>query len=685
MLPPASFPGNESIGAATPVRAEASARAFRRRDDRDPVADLQSLIDRLPGVVARVHRSADGHWSVPVASSDFARIFGIGLPALREDARLLSARVHADDLARLNAAWILHGELLRNIHERIRVRKPDGHWLTLDVNGTAEPTLDGGLQWNCDFTDIANEAALDEDLRHRLKLWQQATAAAEVGVIDVDVSSGILLLDKVACRLHGLDDFAEPLSVEAWLASVVQADRQAARAMLVTPARTADVSRQALRFAACGGLDERTLEFVLQGSSDGQRLVGTCVDCPDPLGAKAPQPLSSEAARAAWGKPDVMSRISHELRTPLNGVLGFAQLMALDQSHPLAPVQQHRLEILRQSGARLLSLIDQLLDVSRIEQGRLRLRSRPIDLRLLVERCAVDIMPLAQQRGIELRVEIPLSAPAVRADPEALEQVVTNLLSNAIKYNRAQGRVRIRFETVEQSGVLSVDDTGTGLSPRQIERLFEPFNRLAADGADTRGGGLGLHITRKLLRAMGGDIDVLSQAGRGSRFAVSLPLARAESGRSPDQPSNPEQALLWSEGVEAVVLYVEHDDVSTALVQEIFAGQPAWRLLIAANGPEALKLAQQFDISLVLTDLNLPGMSGADLRSRLKADPRTRQLRCIAFSADALPQQIERGLAEGFDDYWTKPIDVEVLVAKLKYEIRSLAEFQASNQADSCR
>jgi CheY-like chemotaxis protein len=306
-------------------------------------------------------------------------------------------------------------------------------------------------------------------------------------------------------------------------------------------------------------------------------------------------------------------------------------------------------------------------------------------LRLLVERCAVEIMPLAQQRGIELRVEIPLPAPAVRADPEALEQVVSNLLSNAIKYNRPQGRVRIRFETVDQSGVLSVDDTGMGLSPRQIERLFEPFNRLAADGADTRGGGLGLHIARKLLRAMGGDVDVLSQAGRGSRFVVSLPLARTESGRSPDQPSNPEQALFWSDGVEAVVLYVEHDDVSTALMQEIFAGQPAWRLLMAGNGPEALQLAQRVDISLVLTDLNLPGMSGADLRSRLKADPRTRQLRCIAFSADALPQQIERGLAEGFDDYWTKPIDVEVLVAKLKYEIRSLAEFQASNEADSCR
>jgi signal transduction histidine kinase len=492
-----------------------------------------------------------------------------------------------------------------------------------------------------------------------------------------------LLLDRVACRLHGLDECAEPLTIDAWLSTVVQADRVPARAMLVTPNRPADLLRQTVRFAPGGGLKERTLEFVLQGSSDGQRLVGACVDG---LAHPAnPQPQTADVARTAWGKPDVMSRISHELRTPLNGVMGFAQLMALDQSHPLPPVQQHRLEILRQSGARLLSLIDQLLDVSRIEQGRLRLRSRPIDLRLLVERCAVEIMPLAQQRGIELRVEIPLSAPAVRADPEALEQVVTNLLSNAIKYNRPQGRVRIRFETVDQSGVLSVDDTGVGLSPRQIERLFEPFNRLAADGVDTKGGGLGLHIARKLLRAMGGDIDVLSQAGRGSRFAVSLPLARVESGRSTDQPCDPAQALLWSEGVEAVVLYVEHDDVSTALMQEIFAGQPAWRLLIAASGADALKLAQQVDVSLVLTDLNLPGMPGIDLRSRLKADPRTRQLRCIAFSADALPQQIERALAQGFDDYWTKPLDVEVLVAKLKYEFRALSELQGSNDADSCR
>jgi PAS domain-containing protein len=227
------------------------------------VADVQSLIDRLPGVVARVHRSADGHWSVPIASSDFARMFGIGLPALREDARLLSARIHADDLARLNAAWVLHGELLRNIREHIRVRRPDGHWLTLDVRGTAEPTSDGGLQWNCDFTDIANEAALDEDLRHRLNQWQQATAAAAVGVIDIDVSSGIMMLDRVACRLHGLDEFAEPLALRAANSLTNNLPDVAVHASMAK-AKASDAARSAAAASLqCHGAIGYTVEYDL--------------------------------------------------------------------------------------------------------------------------------------------------------------------------------------------------------------------------------------------------------------------------------------------------------------------------------------------------------------------------------------------------------------------------------------
>jgi signal transduction histidine kinase/ActR/RegA family two-component response regulator len=492
----------------------------------------------------------------------------------------------------------------------------------------------------------------------------------------VDLQS---LLDAVACRHHGIDATLVPLPFDSWLSAVVATDRPTARAMLVAPAGPGERVRQPLGFTATGSLGPRTLAFILQASPDAQRLIGTCVDVTSQLGGA---PHADKNPRV---KAEFMSKVSHELRTPLNGILGFAQLMALDQEHPLVPAQMQRLEILRHSGARLLWLIDQLLDVSRIEQGRLRLRSRAIDLRLLIERCAVEIMPLAQQRGIELRVEIPLTAPAVRADPEAIEQVVTSLLSNAIKYNRPHGRVRIRFDAVDHRGVLSVDDSGVGLSAQQLEKIFEPFNRFGTDSADASGSGLGLVIARKLVRAMGGEIDALSRVGRGSRFTVSLPLAKSEVLRAAPPAAQPDEPSAWDAGAHPVVMYVEHDEVNAALMQQIFSTQPNWRLLSANSGPEALKLAQQHELSVILLDLNLPGMSGFEVRERLKSDARTREVRCIAFSADVSPQQIEHALAQGFDDYWTKPTDVAVLVAKLKCEFRALGAFQGSNSGDLCR
>jgi signal transduction histidine kinase/ActR/RegA family two-component response regulator len=677
LTPPSS--GSSPQGFAASARADGAGRALRRRDDGDAALDLQSLLDRVPGVVARVHRSAQGHWSVPFASSDFARLCGIGLPALREDARLLSARIHAEDLARLHAVWTLHGESLRSLEQRIRVRRPDGQWSVFDASATLEPAADGGLQWNCEFVDIAHEAALDDEVRHRLALWQSATEAADIGVLDIHLASGSLRLDAVACRLHGLDASPVPLSLESWLDSVAAADRPTARAMLVAPAAPGERMRQTLAFSAAGSPGVRTLEFILRSSPDAQRLIGTCVDVTRQSNAAAPRRDVSDTDKIPGDQPSFLSRVSHELRTPLNGILGFAQLMALDQAHPLAPAQSQRLEIVRHSGARLLSLIDQLLGVSRIEPGRLRLRGRPIDLRLLIERCAVDIMPLAQQRGIDLRVEIPLTAPAVRADPEALEQVVASLLSNAIKYNRPRGRVRIRFEAADHTGVLIVDDTGTGMSAAQLEKLFGSPHRFGADSADTAGSGLGLVVARKLVRAMGGEIEALSQVARGSRFTVSLPLAKSDVLRVAQSAAAPDMPSLWDAAAQPVVMYVEHDDVNAALMRQIFGTQPNWRLLSAGSGPEALQLARQHELSLILLDLNLPGMSGFEVRERLKSDPHTREVRCIAFSADVSPQQIEHALARGFDDYWTKPADVAVLVAKLKCEFRALAASPDSN------
>jgi len=648
---------------------------MRRRGDRDPVAELHSLLDKLPALVVRLHRSEAGHWAVPYACSAFIRLCGISMAALQADARALIDCVHGEDLRRIERDWAQVTASAQPIHEPVRLRRRHGPWARFDASALADPAPDGGVYWNVLLRPQSQSPAVDTDLQHRHERWQLATAVADIGVVEFDVEGGTLHLDAVACRHHGLAATPHAVEVEAWMALVVESDRAVARSLWLPTVLAEDRMRLSLGIDAGAQQGPRALEFVLQAVAGQQRLVGTCMDVTQRQTIDALKRDKLDAEKASRSKSEFMSRVSHELRTPLNGILGFAQLMAQDNEAPLAPAQAQRLEVLRHSGARLLSLIDQLLEVSRIEQGRLRLRHRAIDVGRLVERCAAEMMPLAQQRGIELMLQIPVNAPPVRADADALEQVLTNLLSNAIKYNRPKGRVRVRFEAAEQ-GVLTVDDTGIGMSEEQLGKLFEPFNRLGAERTHAQGSGLGLAITRKLVRAMNGKIDVLSRPGKGSRFAVSLPLAKAGKAKVPshDVQPPPEFPSLWDNGVEQVVLYVEDDEVNIILMEQIFRSQPNWRLLTATNGTEGLEMARQHDLSLVLLDLNLPDLSGFEVLERLRAQEHTRHLRCIALSADALPQQIQQAIAAGFDDYWTKPIDVAVVVGKLKDEFRLLAE-----------
>jgi signal transduction histidine kinase/ActR/RegA family two-component response regulator len=664
---------------------------MRRRDDPDPSIEWQSLVNKLPGMVFRLHCTPLGRWTMPMASNEVARVCGVGLKALREDARCLETRIHPDDLDAIRAAHA-HQASSRTIRHVIRIRRPDGPWMSFEAIASAERAHDGGCYWNgllapCpdaplvvtasspagSSTAIDAVAVAPDDIGLPDDRWRRATALADMGVVEINADEGWLDLDPIACRHHGLESTRSRWTAEDWLERISADDREAARALLSTPSLAQDRLRIPLRIEPT---PSRTLEFLLERVEGSNRLIGTCVDVTRRKALETLQHDKLEAEKASRSKSEFMSRVSHELRTPLNGILGFAQLMALDREHPLSVAQAQRLDVLRQSGSKLLSLIDQLLEVSRIEQGKMRLRNRPIDVRLLVERCAVEVMPLAQDRGIEILVEIPADSRAVRADPDALEQVVTNLLSNAIKYNRPKGRIRVRFESGEQ-GVLTVDDTGIGMSQDQIDRLFEPFNRLGAERSDTQGSGLGLVITRKLVKAMGGKIEVLSRPGRGTRFAVSLPMSKTRAAALPpplEDQRPPEFPALAAKSAEQVVLYVEDDEVNTILMEQIFSSHPNWRLLTASNGPEGLEMVRHNDLALVLLDLNLPGLSGFEVLEKIRASESTRHLRCIALSADALPQQIRHALAQGFDDYWTKPIDVASVVAKLHEELRPVSE-----------
>ncbi|MEK8034414.1 ATP-binding protein [Ideonella sp. DXS29W] len=386
------------------------------------------------------------------------------------------------------------------------------------------------------------------------------------------------------------------------------------------------------------------------------------------------------AERASRAKSEFLSRVSHELRTPLNAIIGFAQLMGLDREQPLISAQRHRLDGVRQAGQALLTLVDDVLDLSRIEQGTLTLRNEALSLTELLRSSIEAVQPLAVARSVSIRLVVPAGA-RVQGDPAALEQVLVNLLSNAIKYNRSGGRVTVTLqESTMAPGVAQVTicDQGEGLRPDQLAQLFQPFNRLGAERRRISGTGLGLVIARGLARAMGGDIEARSEPGRGSCFALKL-MASAQAGGAVAPSADSQSGPQSTDGAtRRVVLYVEDEPLNVLLMEEVFRTQPGWTLHVAHDGGSGVDRATELRPDLALIDMNLPDMNGLEVLRRLRAQPETADLLCVALSADAMNDQIAAALAAGFDDYWTKPIDLNRLIEEVRRVIDARRAFDGA-------
>ena len=367
-----------------------------------------------------------------------------------------------------------------------------------------------------------------------------------------------------------------------------------------------------------------------------------------------------EADRANRAKSDFLSRMSHELRTPLNGILGFAQLLQMES---LPADQEESVTHILKAGRHLLGLINEVLDISRIEAGRLQLSLEPVPVGDTL-RGAVDLVrPLAAQRDIELVAEVADDHRHVLADRQRLQQVLLNLLSNAVKYNRTRGAVAVSCE--ERSGGrlrMLVTDTGHGISPDKIERLFTPFDRLGADGAGIEGTGLGLVLSKHLVEVMGGTLDVTSQVGVGSTFAVEFPLTAAPADALKLPAASPTVQAERGEG-RMVVLYIEDNVSNLRLVEQVLGRRPQTTLLSAMQGQLGLDLAREHRPDLILLDLHLPDVPGDEVLRRLREGPQTRGIPVVILSADATPGQVERLLAAGAQAYLTKPLDVRQLLA----------------------
>jgi PAS domain S-box-containing protein len=392
----------------------------------------------------------------------------------------------------------------------------------------------------------------------------------------------------------------------------------------------------------------------------------------------------SAAEKANLAKSDFLSSMSHELRSPLNAILGFAQLMESASPLPTASQSESIAQIL-QAGWHLLKLINEILDLTVIESGKVSLSPESVSLSEVISECRTMMDPQAQQRGISMTFpQFDDKAPFfVKADRIRLKQIIINLLSNAIKYNKEQGTVAVDCTGSAPERVrISIADTGAGLSPEKLAQLFQPFNRLGQEAGGVAGTGIGLVVTKRLAELMEGVLGVESTVGVGSVFwcelnSAAAPQLKIQNGEveASVRPQLPDGAL------QRTLLYVEDNPANMKLVEQLIARCQDIRLMTAVNGTLGIELARATRPQVILMDINLPGISGIEALKILREDPATAHIPVVALSANAMPRDIAKGLELGFFRYLTKPIKVkefmDTLNAALEFAERTVDQAQA--------
>lgn len=371
--------------------------------------------------------------------------------------------------------------------------------------------------------------------------------------------------------------------------------------------------------------------------------------------AEQARQASARAEASNQAKTEFLAHMSHELRTPLNAVLGFSQLLQMDPTSRLDAAQRQQLELIHLAGAQLRALIDDVLDVSQIESGRLSINLDEIDPRKVID----EVMRLSTASAASHH--ITLTAPqeahppvTLHTDPVRLRQVLLNFVSNGIKYNRPGGKVTIATSLDGDQLRITVTDDGLGMTPEQLSRLFEPFNRLGRETGPVAGTGIGMSLSRQLVRLLGGELQVDSSPVRGTRVSLTMKcIVPKPALADASQPDRGEDATALS----GTVLYIEDNAANTMVVSELMARWDGVRLLLAQDGASGLAMAAQTPPDLVLLDMRLPDMHGTEVLARLREDPRTRHIPVVALSASAMPDEVAAARAAGAAAYWTKPIE----------------------------
>ncbi len=569
--------------------------------------------------------------------------------------------VHPDDRARTQAEverLATPGYQAVNFENRYRCR--DGTYLTLVWVATAR--IDEGVI-HASARDLTDAKRAEAELRESAQFLDSVLENLPTMVFVKDAATlQFVRVNRAAEELLGVPRAKLIGKTDHELFPEQQADFSVAtdREVLGSgelvniteePIETADKRERLLHTRKLAIRDEHSKPRYLLGISE---------DITDrKLAEHATALARAEAEDANRAKSEFLSRMSHELRTPLNAVIGFSQLLQMDH---LDSRQQEAVEQILRAARHLLALINEVLDISRVEAGTMSLSLEPVHLGSLLAEALSLIRPLADDAGVDLAADpAQLGDLHVLADQQRLKQVVINVLSNAVKYNQRGGDITVSWDTSDDARVrLSVRDTGRGMSPDQLRRLFDPFDRLGAERTEIEGTGLGLPLSQRLMEAMGGGIAAESEPDVGTTLSIDMPRAAPPSDASASDEGTP--ALHAAHDVPRTVVYIEDNLSNLKLVAQLLERLPNVRLITAMLGEVGFELARQHKPDLILLDLHLPDLHGSEVLERLKQDPATADIPVVVVSADATPAQVKRLLGAGAARYVTKPIDVAWLL-----------------------
>ena len=659
----------DDIGRLSEAIVDAAA-TLRSREDQLQTARqfLEHLIDEGPVVMFRERLGEEQE--LAYISPNVERVLGVDHEAAIETKRFfasLLAPEHRDAFAegaRAAAAGRIDGWY--GEYETASDRGTE-RWVAVDVkvqrDGEGrEPTH--LLGYVLDITDRvhAAAAALSAERRHH-----QLFERTPTGMVATTLQGQLIDANPAMARMLGFDTADELLAEVSDIGSLY-ADPNDRMRFVDAVRHQGSVTDYEVRFRRTDGTvisAAVNVRLVTDPNGEPAGLEGTAIDVTARrLAEEETRRARAEADRANQAKSLFLSRMSHELRTPLNSIIGFAQLLELTE-HAFDSRSQESVSHILRAGRHLLDLINEVLDIAQVEAGRLNMSLEPVAVADVVGEATDLIRPLAAARTLTVETTGGDFGHYVLGDRQRLKQILLNLLSNAVKYNRTGGSVKVACTVTGDEVAIGVTDSGPGIHPAHLERLFTPFDRLGAEQTDQQGTGLGLVLSRHLVEAMAGRLTVQSAPGEGSTFTVTLPRTDPHEPRPAEEDHRIEAAPPGTSHPPRTVVYIEDNLANLRLIERVLALRPQVTLHPAMKGSLGIELVRQHMPDMVLLDLNLPDMDGHEVLIELKAEPATRQIPVLVISADASEGHIRRLLDAGAHAYLTKPVDIPDLLEHL--------------------